>query len=95
MLHVCCHKYISHSVLFTGGCVSDCTGISFGDYQACPPLPCNHFVTCVSGDTIHGQCQPPLEWDDYYKECELNSGTCVESVTTETLALQAVEYGEL
>ncbi len=59
----------------TASCVSDCTVMEDGDYQACDT--CTGFVTCSSSRLIRQTCGPwGQKWDDNLKECVWESETC-------------------
>ena len=59
-------------------CVSDCTVMEDGDYQACDT--CTGFVTCSSSRLIRQTCGPwGQKWDDNLKECVWESETCSKS----------------
>lgn len=57
-------------------CVSDCKGLTTGDYQSCKS--CKVYVTCDFGVMIPDRpCPNDLVWDDIAKECWYSSRTCV------------------
>ena len=58
----------------TGKCVSDCNGVSNGDYQSCKT--CEGYVTCSNGYYSDRPCPANLVWDDVKKRCEWESATC-------------------
>ena len=71
-----------------GTCVSDCSGMSDGDYQSCKT--CEGYVTCSNGYYFDRPCAPnhpgakPLVWDDVKKRCEWTSTTCPPTTPSST-----------
>jgi len=60
----------------SGSCVSDCSDLADGYYQAC--TQCADFVQCWSNGSrmTVSQCAPGTVWDDAKKLCDFTSSTC-------------------
>jgi len=59
----------------SGNCVSSCSGMADGDYQACDT--CDGFIKCSNERLFYFECaQAGLVWDDNVKRCEWESSTC-------------------
>ena len=83
---------LSESCTSTGVfCVTDCSGLDDGDYQACDT--CRSYVSCSGGaavltrpcprwgssessDDDDSSSEKYLVWDDDYKRCDWKSTTC-------------------
>ena len=69
-------------------CVSDCSGMTDGDYQSCKT--CEGYVSCSNGYYFDRPCAPnhpgakPLVWDDVKKRCEWTSSTCPSTTPSST-----------
>merc|ERR1719277_2874083 len=58
-------------------CVSECSGLSPGNYQSC--VGCKVYATCTGGYLIDNRpCPASTLWDDKSKTCEATSTTCSE-----------------
>ncbi|KAK2185604.1 hypothetical protein NP493_230g03006 [Ridgeia piscesae] len=54
--------------------ISDCKGLSNGDYQDC--FSCEKYVICINERYYQEHLPPPLVWDDTEKQGVTVSTTC-------------------
>ncbi|XP_011434793.2 uncharacterized protein [Magallana gigas] len=72
------------TILHVSICVSDCNGISDGDYQSC--YTCEGFVSCSNNGMVKKNCSEsypdrPVYWDNFKKKCLFESRTCDQKYT--------------
>ncbi|XP_067677848.1 proprotein convertase subtilisin/kexin type 5-like [Haliotis asinina] len=66
------------SVMRKYPCITNCTGMTDGDYQSCKG--CNVYTICSNGNTFVMPCPAKTVWDDAVKRCQGQSTTCPGSV---------------